>query len=52
MADTVKAKSTHGNDVGEVQVSTVVHSKGYTYTQYGDLAPHQVSKGKGKGKGK
>lgn len=38
---TVSAKSTHGNEVAKVEVHQVTHSKGYTYTQYGDLAPFQ-----------
>ena len=45
VGETVYAYSKRGNEVGQVQVSTVVHSAGYTYTQYGPIAPHQKNKG-------
>lgn len=41
MTQTVDAKSKSGNIVAKVEVHQVVHSAGYTYIQYGALAPHQ-----------
>ncbi len=41
VGELVNALSRNGNVVGTVQVSTIVHSAGYTYTQYGAVAPHQ-----------
>ncbi len=38
---TITAYSLSGKAVGQVEVTEVVHSKGYTYTVYGELAPHQ-----------
>ena len=41
VSETVNAYSRNGNVVGQVEVTEVVHSAGYTYVQYGAVAPHQ-----------
>jgi len=38
---TITAYSLSGKAIGQIEVTEVVHSKGYTYTVYGELAPHQ-----------
>jgi len=43
---TIYTFSKTGNQIGQTDVNEVVHSAGYTYTQYGALAPHQKSSGK------
>ena len=45
VGEAVYAYSKNGNEKGTVQVSTVLHSAGYTYTQYGEVAKHQKNKG-------
>ena len=41
MQQEIHVKASDGRVICRTKVSEVVHSAGYTYTQYGELAKHQ-----------